>query len=315
MQRPAQPGSFIPAGVPRRVRHIMKTAVHILAVLIASVAAISFILVYANTHPPRYPLRILPSERGAPYEDVSFLTDDGIRLSGWLVLPERPRPVMPAIILCHGQGANRSDFTDLAVALSRRGYLVLAFDFRAHGESAGRRSSLGYLEQRDIEAAQRFLVLRRDVDKDRIGIFGFSMGGAAAIMASARTGAFKAVVADSAFASLRDQARTAISGFYHLPTFPFLHAAELGYALYFQIPVSRVSPEAVIGRIAPRPVLVIAGDGDDLIPVEDGRRLFRAAGEPKELWVIPVAGHGYTVAAAGEAYDERVAEFFDRYLR
>jgi dipeptidyl aminopeptidase/acylaminoacyl peptidase len=98
-------------------------------------------------------------------------------------------------------GANKSDFTELAVALSRRGCFVLLFDFRAHGESGGSRSSLGHHEQRDIAAALDFLKSRPEVDPKRIGIYGFSMGASTAILAAARTHAFSAIVVDSAFTS------------------------------------------------------------------------------------------------------------------
>jgi dipeptidyl aminopeptidase/acylaminoacyl peptidase len=294
----------------------MKTAMHILVAIIVLVVALAFILVYANTHPPRYPLHIPPSDYQVGYTDVSFTTSDGVLLKGWLIKPSQVRiGTAPAIVICHGVGANRSDFTDLAVSLSRRGYIVLTFDFRAHGESRGSRSSLGYHEQKDVAAAMGFLGALQEVDQERIGIYGFSMGGATAILSAAGTKEFKAVVADSAFASLQEQARTAITGFYHLPSFPFLQIAVLGYELYFQTRVSSVAPEAVIGRIAPRPVLLIAGDGDDLIPRENGERLYAAAKEPKELWIIPVSGHGYTVAAAGPEYEKRVGQFFDRHLR
>ena len=292
----------------------MKTAMHILVAIIVLVVALSLVLVYANTHPPRYPLHVPPSDLGAAYEAVTFVTDDGLALAGWLIAAQGSRRPSPGIIICHGQGANRSDFTELAVYLSRRGYVVLTFDFRAHGESEGRRSSLGYHEQKDIAAAHRFLVSRKEVDRARIGLFGFSLGGAAAILAAAESGAFQAVVADSAFSSLKDQAREAITGFYHLPSVPFLQLAVIGYELYFQTDVEKVAPEAVIGRLAPCPVLLIAGEGDDLIPAENGRRLYRAAREPKELWVISVSGHGYTVGAAGAEYEKRVGAFFDRYL-
>lgn len=292
----------------------MKTAVHILIAITVLAAALSFILVYANTHPPRYPLYVPPTTYQVPYEDVTFTASDGVMLKGWFIRPQRQGERLPAIILCHGQGANRSDFTDLAVQLSRRGYAVLTFDFRAHGQSGGSRSSLGLHEQKDIGAALGYLQRRREIDGRRIGIFGFSLGGASAILAAAETGAFRAVVADSAFTSLRDQAAEAITGFYHLPWFPFVPLAALGYRLYFQTGVDDISPERAIGRISPVPVLVIAGKGDELIPEENGHRLYRAAREPKELWIIPVPGHGGTVAAAGTEYERRVGEFFDRHL-
>jgi len=279
------------------------------------ILALSFILVYANTHPPKYPLSIPPSDYHLDYEDVSFTSDDSVALKGWLVKPAHPGTRSPAIIICHGVGANRSDFTELAASFSKRGYFILQFDFRAHGESAGSRTSLGYHEQKDIIAALHYLKNRREIDSGRIGIYGFSMGGSSAILAAAKTGAFSVVVADSAFTSLRDQVREAITGFYHLPAFPFLHLTVLGYELYFQTRVDAVAPVKVIDAIAPTPVLIIAGEGDALIPADNGRRLYAAAKEPKELWVIAGADHGGTLAAAGDEYEKRVGEFFDKYLK
>ncbi len=292
----------------------MKTAMHILIGIVLLIIALSFVLVFVNTHPPRYPLHIPPSTYNVDYENVSFTTTDGILLKGWLVKPLRHQGKAPAVIICHGVGANKSDFTELAVALSRRGYVVLQFDFRAHGESEGWRTSLGYHEQKDVAAAQAFLLARPDVDGNRVGIYGFSLGGATAIMSAAHTGGFRAVVADSAFTSLSDQARSAITGFYRLPAFPFFYLSVLGYQLYFQTSVRHVDPESVVMKLAPVPLLIIAGEGDRLIPAENGKRLYRAAREPKELWVIPDAGHGGTLAAAGRAYEKRIGEFFDGHL-
>ncbi|MCK9420647.1 MAG: alpha/beta fold hydrolase [Nitrospirae bacterium] len=288
---------------------------NILIGIIILIVALSFILVYANTHPPKYPLHIPPSEFKADYEDVSFISADGIVLKGWLVKPSHPGTKSPAIIICHGVGANRSDFTELAVSLAQRGHFVLLFDFRAHGESSGRRTSLGYHEQKDIIAALEFLKTRHEIAPGRIGIYGFSLGGSSAILAAAKTGAFSAIVADSAFTSLRDQAKDAITGFYHLPSFPFLQLAVLGYELYFQTRVDSIAPVKVIATIAPKPVLIIAGEGDRLIPADNGKKLFAAAGEPKELWIIPVSDHGGTLAAAGSEYEEKVGGFFDRNLK
>ncbi len=293
----------------------MKTAVNILLAIILIILALSFVLVYANTHPPRYPLDVPPSRLGAEYETVAFTAKDGVELAGWLIRPAIPRKRSPAIIICHGVGANKSDFTELAVSFAQRGYAVLTFDFRAHGESKGRRTSLGYHEQKDIAAALAFLRSRQEVIPDRIGVYGFSMGGAAAVLTAANTPGFSAVVADSAFASLRDMARTAITGFYHLPSFPFLQLTVLGYDLYFQTDADRISPVNVIASLSPVPVFIIAGDGDELIPVGNGKRLYEAAREPKELWIIHNAFHGATLAAAGKEYERRVGDFFDRSLR
>ena len=122
-------------------------------------------------------------------------------------------------------------------------------------------------------------------------------------------------MSDSAFTSLRDQARTAITGFYHLPAFPFLPLTTLGYRLWFFASVADIDPERDIANLSPVPVLIIAGEGDDLIPVENGKRLYAAAREPKELWIVPNAAHGGTMAAAGAEYEKTIGDFFDRSLK
>ncbi len=293
----------------------MKTAMNIVLGLALIVVLLPLILVYINTHPPKYPLSILPSAFDADYELLTFVTDDGIMLRGWLIKPAHPGPKSPAIVICHGVGANKSDFTELAVSLAQRGFYVLLFDFRAHGESGGSRTSLGYHEQKDVAAAVGMLKKRQEIDQTRIGIYGFSMGGATAILAAVKSHDFAAVVADSSFTSLRDQASTAITGFYHLPSFPFVTLAALGYELYFQTSVRNISPVSVIGTLSPTPVLIIAGEGDRLIPANNGRALYAAAKEPKELWIIPGADHGDTPAAAGGEYEKRVGEFFGKHLK
>jgi dipeptidyl aminopeptidase/acylaminoacyl peptidase len=293
----------------------MKIAMACLLGIILIVFFLPVILVYINTHPPRYTLNIPPSIYNADYEDVAFTGKAGIVLKGWLIRPVPAVYATPAIIICHGVGANKSDFTELAVHLSRRGYAVLLFDFRAHGESGGSRTSLGYHEQEDVLAALAYLKTRHDVDPRRIGIYGFSLGGAAAILAAAKSDGFRAIVADSAFTSLRDQARTTVTDFYHLPSFPFLPLAVLVYEVSFRTPVDAISPVGSIAMLASTPILIIAGDGDTLIPSENGRRLYAVAREPKEIWIIPGADHGGTLAAAGVAYEKRVGGFFDKYLQ
>jgi fermentation-respiration switch protein FrsA (DUF1100 family) len=89
----------------------------------------------------------------------------------------------------------------------------------------------------------------------------------------------------------------------------------MGYELYFQTRVGKISPVSVISRLSPKPVFIIAGEGDRLIPASNGQKLFAAAQEPKELWIIPNADHGGTLAAAGDEYEKRVGAFFDRSLK
>lgn len=276
------------------------------------------LLLILNSHPPRYPIENLPSHYGLRFEDVTFPSLDGVQLKGWFLQAgtgQRGEQLRrPAIVICHGLGASKADFTELAADPVRAGFHVLLFDFRAHGESKGFRTSFGYLEQRDLEGALRFLKARPEVDPERIGAYGFSMGGAVVILTAAKDKAIKAVVSDSAFTSLEDQIDRVVTSFYHLPRIPFYSLAHWIYDLYFGGCLEKVSPVSIIAKLSPRPILLIAGQSDDRMTAMDAQRLFEAASQPKELWVVPGAGHGATLAMAGQTYPERVVDFFKRAL-
>ena len=275
-------------------------------------------LLILNSHPPRYPIENPPSHYGLRFEDVTFPSLDGVELKGWFLQggtdrqgAERRRP---AIVICHGLGASKADFTGLAADLVQAGFHVLLFDFRAHGKSKGFRTSFGYLEQRDLQGALRFLNGRPEVDPERIGAYGFSMGGSVAILTAAKDTAIKAVASDSAFTSLKDQVDRVVTTFYHLPGIPFYSLSHWIYDLYFWGCLENVSPINVIAKLSPRPILLIAGQTDDRMTAMDAYRLFEAASQPKEQWIVPGAGHGETLAMAGQTYPERVVDFFKRAL-
>ncbi|MDH7499703.1 MAG: alpha/beta hydrolase [candidate division NC10 bacterium] len=291
-------------------------SIALLAFLIA--LGLSFLLVWTNTHPPRYPLRVTPANYGLSFQEVSFHTQDGIPLRGWY-LPcrgaGRAEEKGPAVILCHGLGASKSDFVELAAYLCRKGFHVLLFDFRAHGDSGGKRCSLGYLEKMDLLAALRLLQGKGEVDPHGIGVYGFSLGGAVAIMAAAESSEFKAVVADTAFSSMEEEAAHALTQIYHLPRYPFLRLGKLAYRVLFGFGLEAISPMSAIGKLSGRPLLLIAGVGDETIPDAHAGYLYEAAGQPKELWLIQGAIHGGTLAAAGPEYERRVERFFSGALR
>lgn len=278
------------------------------------VFAFSFLLVYANSHPPRYPLSMPPSDFGLEYEEVTLKTFDGVVLKGWFIPSPVVKEAAPAVVLCHGLGANRSDFTDLAGYLVRRGFHILLFDFRAHGDSGGRRSSFGYTEKEDLRSAIRYLEKRKEVDPERVAVYGFSMGAAVAVMTAAEEDSIKAVVSDSSFTNLRDQGINLLKTAYGKWATPLVYPLLWTYRLYFRINPDIVSPLEHISMISPRPVLIIGGEEDEQMPASDAQRLFTVAGKPKELWLVPGAVHGGTLYSAGEEYYRRVGEFFSSAL-
>jgi uncharacterized protein len=301
---------------------VCKVTAHILFWSFLLAFGLSFLLVWSNTHPPRYPLHTSPANYGLPFEEISFQAADGVPLKGWFVPAHRnkegregrPGPG-PAIVISHGLGASKSDFVELAGHLSRKGFHVLLFDFRAHGDSGGRRCSLGYLEKMDLLEALHVLQGKEMVDAGRIGVYGFSLGGAVAIMTASERKEIRAVAADSAFSSMMEEVHHILTRIYHLPRFPFLGLGRLAYRLMFGVDLDVISPMACIGELRNRPVLLIAGVGDEMIPDAHAGFLYEAAEQPKELWLIQGASHGGTLSAAGPEYEGRVEKFFSSALR
>ena len=281
--------------------------------IILIIVSLDVLVLYTNSHPPRYPLYIPPSRFGVTFEDAQFDASDGVKIKGWFIKGNGKGRV-PTVIICHGLGANRSDFTELAAGLSRNGYNTLLFDFRGHGESERKASSFGYLEQRDLLGAIRYVKERKDVDAEEIAVYGFSMGGAVAVLTAAETSDIKGVIADSSFTTLREQGERLFKGSL-LPSSIFLRPITWMYELSFRLDAGKVAPIDRIHDISPRGVMIIGGGEDEQMPSSDAMRLFAAAGEPKELWLIPGAVHGGTVYMAGDEYRKRVLRFLDTHLK
>ncbi|MBI4004029.1 MAG: alpha/beta fold hydrolase, partial [Candidatus Omnitrophica bacterium] len=188
------------------------------------------------------------------------------------------------------------------------------FDFRAHGGSGGRVTSFGWREQRDLEGALAFLGQQPDVSAKPYGVYGISMGGAVALMAAARDERLAAVVADSSYPSLEDALGRHLTLLYPVPKVPFLWFVLATYRLRFGVWPRDVSPQDSATRLSPRAVLLIHGADDPRMPVAGTQRMFAAAAEPKELWVIEGAQHLEGYGLAPQAYRDRLVRFFQAHL-
>jgi len=247
-----------------------------------------------------------PADIGLAYEDVRFTTDDGVTLSGWLV--RAGRETRAAVVLMHGFSWHRLPWLAGFVPWLRERYHVLQFDFRGHGGSDDAPITLGTLEQRDVAAAVRFLEGR---GFGPIALMGISMGGSVAIMAAPDL-PVAAVVADAAYAELRNPIgnRMRSSGYplVGLGARLVVSAASLRARVRLRSPIDRV------GKIAPRGLLLISPSEDSLVSPRQSRRLYEAAGEPKELFEVGGAAHADAHATAPAAYEARVLDFLARHL-
>jgi dipeptidyl aminopeptidase/acylaminoacyl peptidase len=254
-----------------------------------------------------------PSDYGLTrWDDVCFQSADGLKIGGWFVPPASEHG--PAIVYAHGIGSNRGDLLRQAAFMAKHGYGALLIDLRNSGESAGHQTTLGYLEPLDIAAAVDYLATRPEVDPDRIGLVGTSLGAASVIRAAAAVPKARAVVAESAYSSLQDNVADGVRRLLHLPAFPFAPLVVYFAERELKQKMDAVRPVDDVGRIAPRALLLIHGSDDDLIHVSNGRRLYEAAGEPKELWIVPGGHHIDLLDVAPDALEQRIVAFFGQYL-
>lgn len=247
-----------------------------------------------------------PADLGLEFEAVRFTTDDGITLSGWLV--PSARETRTAVIVLHGFSGHRLPELAAFVPWLHECHHVLQFDFRGHGESDASTITLGTHERRDVGAAVRFLESR---GLGPIALLGVSMGAAVAIV-SAPDLPVAAVVADAAFAELHHP----IANRMREVGYPLagLGARAIVAGAMFRTRSRLADPLSAVARVAPRPLLLIAPRNDQLISWRQSLRLFKAAGEPKELMIVEGAGHAEAYAVDPEAYKRRVLDFLRRHL-
>lgn len=251
-----------------------------------------------------------PWELGLPYETVEFRSSDGLRLIGWWL----PRPETNAVIVCsHGHSGSKDELLGIGSYCWRAGYNVLLFDYRGRGESDPWPKTLVSREVDDLLAALSYA--RQRVPDASIGVIGYSMGASVAILAAARDQSVKALVADSAFTAGDDIVSDSIAKVLPIPAALLVRLADAIVDRRHGYRFSQARPIDVIGQIAPRPVFLIHGTDDSVVPVSHSRRLYAAAREPRIIWEVSGAEHcgSYFVDRVG--YCRRVVEFLDQYLR
>lgn len=251
-----------------------------------------------------------PINYGMVFDDVAVLAGDGTRLVGWYV----PTTNGAVVMAQHGYKASRGEMLNEAAMLHRRGYGVLIMALRAHDLSDGELISFGRKELEDLDTWYRFATEQPGVDRRRIGALGNSLGGTLMLQFAARTHGVAAIVAQSAFSSLRDTIDTSVRFFTGMPPFPFAPMIAFWAEREAGMKVDDVDAKRAIARISPRPVLLMQGGADVVISTDSGQRLYDAAGEPKELWFEPSLGHSRFDVARPDEYERRVSGFFDRYL-
>ncbi|MGZ8783185.1 MAG: alpha/beta hydrolase [Gaiellaceae bacterium] len=284
-----------------RRRRAMRLALKTLAAVPIALALLLFVVFpvgfsYGYTHIGRTGP---PPALGLPHESVTVTTRDGLELTA-LYVPSRNRA---AVVVFPGSSAVAE-----ARMLARNDYGVLLLDPRGQGGSEG--DLVRWAGDRDLNAGARYLRSRPDVDPERIGGFGSSVGGEILLVAAAQSTLFSAVVSEGAGFPIGDADIEGVEGVLAKPIMPMLSASTAIFANH--APPTKIVE--VIGRIAPRPVFLIYAEPG--MGGEDVRqpKYFAAARQPKEIWKVPGAEHTGGIDARPAEYERRVVAFLDAAL-
>jgi dipeptidyl aminopeptidase/acylaminoacyl peptidase len=258
---------------------------------------------YSSIRPPKIISSITPSNLKMVYEDVSFRTADGLTLRGWYI--PSPKTTRKTLVLLHGYPADKGDILP-ALAFLHDDFNLLFFDFRYLGASEGSYSTAGAKEVEDLRAAIQFLKTR---GIEEVGVWGFSMGGAVALMAVERTPEIRAVVAESSYASLSEMALQ----LFRVPllNYPVAYLVNFWARLFLGINLKEVSPAERV-RNTSVPILLIHSSADAVIPFSQARLLQQALANNSraEFWFNDGVAHGQP----GTDYQTRMRDFFRKSL-
>lgn len=276
-----------------------KVAWRLLLYPLLALAALAFFFFWLYAHPRRHIGSYTPEDFGLKAEPLRLRTSDGIELDAWFIPHKTSRST---VIICHGYPMDKSDVLGLTSFLARE-FNLLYFDFRATGRSGGFFSTGGARETRDIDAAAAFASGR--LPGGAIGLFGFSMGGAAVLLSD--NPAVKARALDAPFADLHGELEHIFAGWGPLRR-PLLLMMRGWMLLFTGVDIRAVSPVGNAAAFA-APMLLVHGTLDGTVPPSNSAAI-KAANPAAELWLVEGADHGQNHYTAPAEYERRLAAFF-----
>ncbi len=271
------------------VAQMLSSVLSVVAVAYLVLVGLLYVLQDRLVYFPTRELIATPRDRGMEYEEVSLITDDGVKLHGWFV----PAPEARAVLLYfHGNAGNISYRLERIALFQRLKLSVLIVDYRGYGRSAGHPSEEG--TYRDATAAWRYLMNERAVAPGKVVVFGRSLGAAVAAQLATQVSP-GAVILESGFTSLPDLGAEAY------PWLPVRWLTRFNYSV-----------KEYLTKIH-HPVLVIHSRGDELIPFRHGQELYAAANPPKQFLEIR-GGHNDAYFLTGVEYARGFDEFLGKHL-
>lgn len=260
-------------------------------VIIVIYAGMTIYLYFFQSQMIYYPDLIIdmtPADIGLAFDEVFFVSGDGVRLCGWFIHSEQSKNV---VLFCHGNAGNISDRLDTISIFNQLGLSIFIFDYRGYGKSEGKPDEKGTYA--DAEAAMKWIVENKNILHEDVIIFGRSLGGAVAAWLAKKCTP-RALILESAFTSVPDM------GSKIYPWLPVRLMSRFSYSTIDYI------------RDVNSPVLIIHSPDDMLVPFSQGKRLFEAAHEPREF--MEIAGdHNNGFLLSGSHYHEGLNAFISKY--
>jgi alpha-beta hydrolase superfamily lysophospholipase len=286
------------------IRFAISIAVVVLLILfVVFPVAASFLITNSRF---RFPERgpTTPEAVGLQVMPAEFTSSDGVPLKGWWNPGDAAKPV---ILYSHGLNRSRLEMLERGAESNRRGYGILLFDLRNHGESGRAYTTLGIHESRDICAASQFVKMNAP-GRPQV-LWGVSMGASSALIAAKQCPGFAAAVSDSSFLSFRETVAHHLGLYFRLPAFPISNLIIATTAFRMGLDPDAGDIEQTVKHLD-IPILFIAGSADRRMPTELANRLLTAAKHPgKKLVVVPNAKHGEAFNTNKDMYLNSVYEF------
>src|SRR3989344_607052 len=207
----------------------MQLLIRIFLFIMFFLVIFSILTFFLSIHPKKIVTKLEPSDLGLKYEEVNFKSIDGIKLSGWLIPNNKTKST---IIVMHGYPADKANLLGIGEFLAKD-FNVFLFDFRSFGKSEGKYTTVGYLEKNDLLGAIEYLETEKGITK--IGLYGFSLGGAVALMTSHKN--VNAIVTDSAYSRLSNMVKHMYRPFFMLK-YPLSYLTRLYGILFLQIDIN-----------------------------------------------------------------------------
>lgn len=254
-------------------------------------------------------VNLIRNLEAVPYEEVSCQSRDGLLLKGRYYKADKEEERNLCAILFHGYRSSAvRDFAGGAKEMISMGIPTILIDERGQGKSEGRCVTFGAMERYDVLswAEKAVEMFGRDVE---IYLYGISMGGAAVLLSSGLPlpENVKGIVADCPFSSAKDIICTVVRGM-HLNDrllYPLIFQAAYLFG-HFSLNNTNVK-EAV--KKATVPILIVHGEDDRFVPVEESREIQKASPERVDLETFPMAGHGISYILDLERYIQLIHRF------